>query len=270
MKNKVMKYLIENKQIRVYLLDGSQIYTKVSQLKLDDFSKEYFTDALNTTALLNALDTSERRTTFTFSSSHQMNKISTELFPDHSITGTVKMLDNNDPFQGGTLQSVISTDKQIGTSHTSHSLLDSNNLYRDIENYYTQSKQLPTYFFPLSNRDNPANIVLLIQPLPFANQKIVKNVLDTVHSIKSTMLYSDFEKVIKQLTPLFANWTFLESVEIDYSCNCSKDMFLGLIFSLTQEELDEIFSKDEVLEAHCPLCGKKYTFTAEEISKYLQ
>lgn len=141
---------------------------------------------------------------------------------------------------------------------------------KSIEDYYTQSEQLPTYVFPLSSRKNPENIVLLIQPLPFADQKIVKKVLATASSIKSTMPYDTFETVISQLSSLFSNWNFLESVAIDYSCSCTKDMFLGLIFSLSQEELDEIFSKDEVLEAHCPLCGKKYTFTPEEIAKYLQ
>lgn len=69
MKNQVKKYVIENKQIRIYLLKGTQIYTKVNELNLDNFSKEYFTDALNITALLNALDTSNQRTSFTFLSS---------------------------------------------------------------------------------------------------------------------------------------------------------------------------------------------------------
>ncbi|GBD79584.1 putative uncharacterized protein [Tetragenococcus halophilus subsp. halophilus] len=270
MKNQVKKYVIENKQIRIYLLKGTQIYTKVNELNLDNFSKEYFTDALNITALLNALDTSNQRTSFTFLSSQGMNKLSTESFSNHNITGTAEILDNNDTLKGGTLQSVTSSDEQLGTSHTSHSLLYFDDLFQNIEDYYTQSEQLPTYVFPLSSRKNPENIVLLIQPLPFANQKVITNVLDTTSSIKSAMAHDTFENVIDQLSSLFSNWTFLESVDIDYSCSCSKDMFLGLIFSLSREELDEIFSNNEVLEAHCPLCGKKYTFTSEEIAKYLQ
>ncbi|HFI0683428.1 TPA: Hsp33 family molecular chaperone HslO [Streptococcus suis] len=47
-------------------------------------------------------------------------------------------------------------------------------------------------------------------------------------------------------------------------------MFLGIVFSLSKEEINDILSKKENLEVTCSLCNKKYVFSTDEIMNYLQ
>ncbi|KAF1302439.1 Hsp33 family molecular chaperone HslO [Candidatus Enterococcus willemsii] len=257
MKNTIDKYLIQQKQLRLYILDGKQIYTKVQKTALPKRAKNYLMDALNIAALLNTLTTTKQRTTFTFLSANKQNKLSVEIFSDHHITGNMTFTDDTDTFENGRLQSIISIDSQFGTSHTSHSLLESDNLYRAIEIYYRRSEQLATYFFPVSQ-----DKVLLLQPLPFADAHNITEALTKISSIAQCPSLD----IAQQVPQCFPDYQWLEQMTVSYHCMCSKELFLSLLFALTEED----HQKQETLEAQCPLCGKKYFFTPTEIQHYLQ
>ena len=269
MKNTITKYLVENKQIRIYILSGKQIYRDTQRLDINDYEKSLFRKALNITALSNAINPGTQRLTYTFLSKKRTSKISTESFSNNTITGIINLKESELTFKGGTLQTISALNSQYGGSHTSYSVLDYDNLYKDIEQYYCNSEQIPTYLFPLSDEHNSENIVLLIQSLPFANEKIVAKVLKQVHSAKNDFKHATTKIVSEKLSSVLTDWKYLETINVEYSCGCSKEMLLGLIFSLSPEELDTIISKNEKLNVSCSLCGKKYEFSADDISNYL-
>ncbi|HFI0463085.1 TPA: Hsp33 family molecular chaperone HslO [Streptococcus suis] len=267
MKNKITKYLAENRQIRIYILSGIQIYKDTEALEMNSKHKTLFREALNITALANALNSGQQRLSYTFFSKNRKSKISTESFSNGTITGMVTTDENQLDFRDGTLQTISTSDNKFGSSHTSHSSLNHGNIYMDIEQYYFSSEQTPTYLFPLSKKKN---IVLLMQPLPFADEKIVNKVLSQLNSLKSTLSNVNTKILVEILSSELNDWKYLDSVYVEYSCSCSKDMFLGIVFSLSKEEINDILSKKENLEVTCSLCNKKYVFSTDEIMNYLQ
>ncbi|MHA3224819.1 Hsp33 family molecular chaperone HslO [Globicatella sulfidifaciens] len=270
MKNTIKKYLIESKQIRIYILSGKQIYQEVEKLELNDYGKHLFKEALNITALSHSLNTGKQRMSFLFSSKNGDNKISTQSFSNNTITGIITLNDLESSFKNGTLQAISSIDNQIGGSHISYSMLDYGELYKDMEQYYFSSEQTPTYFIPISDEQNIDNIVLLIQPLPFTKEKIVSDVLQKIFIHKKSMTYSSLVEIESSLPMIFSDCKFLEEINIEYSCGCSKEMFIGMIFTLSEDEIKNIISKKETLDVSCSLCGKEYIFSHEDIASYLQ
>lgn len=270
MNNVIKKYLIENKQIRVYILSGKQIYQEIEKLELSNSHKNLFKEALNITALCHSLNIGKQRMSFVFSSKNKDGKISTQSFSNNTITGMITLNDSDTDFKNGTLQTISSINNQFGSSHISYSMLDYGNFYKDIEQYYLSSEQTPTYFIPMSDKQNSKNIVLLVQALPFAKEEIVHNVLQKIDIEKKLMTNFSLDEIEISLSRVLLNWEFLESINIAYSCGCSKEMFLGMIFSLSEDELKNIISKKETLYVSCSLCGKEYAFSYDDIAFYLQ
>ncbi len=59
----------------------------------------------------------------------------------------------------------------------------------------------------------------------------------------------------------------LESHEIEYRCNCSRERIIGVLASLGAEDLREIEEHGENTEVRCHFCDAVYTFTPEEIKR---
>jgi molecular chaperone Hsp33 len=268
MENTITKYLIENKEIRMYLLVGKQIYHKVTNMSIDTNRKEPFIQALNIAALANSLDT-EKRLSYSFISKNKTSKITTESFSNQTITGLLTFKEDNPCFKGGTLQVIASADSQYSRSHTSYSTIEDGDFYKAIERFYLDSEQTATYLVPLSAKQNSDNIVLLVQPLPFVNEQKVKAVLKQINDIRQELRHLEYSTVEKKLSALWSDRFFLETVSIDYECGCSKEAFLGILFSLAQDEFETIISQNKTLTIPCSLCSEEYTYTAEDIRNYL-
>lgn len=270
MKNRVSKYLIKGKQVRIYILVGKQIQREIEKLSINEEAKNLFRTALNITALNYALNPNKERLSLTFYTKDQQNKITTQAFSNQTMTGMIRLNQPNLKFKEGTLQTITALSSKIGNAYTSYSPLSSGNLYQDMEDYYRFSEQTSTYFIPISNIKSGENIVLLVQGLPFTPAKIVLDVLAQLQTKKASWDVWEFAEVELGLAQLFTDWRFLEQLTIDYRCSCGKEMFLGLIFSLSPDEVATINKKQENLSASCSLCGKSYRFTPGEIGTYLE
>ena len=270
MSNIISKYLIADQQIRVYLLDGRQIQADVAQLALSHVGQYYLKKALNITALATALGGGKERQSFKFVSQNRQNKISTHSFLNQTITGMISLGEPAPSFKGGTLQTISQDNQQFGSAHTSYASLESGEFYRDMEQYYLTSEQTPTYLFPLSSADCPENLVLLLQPLPFAQHSLVKHVLSQINQARGAWQGLTLAELERALSSLLQGWTFLDRVSLDYHCSCSKEMFIGLIFALSGAEQELIKQDKSDLSVTCSLCGRSYTFTHAELLSYLE
>lgn len=103
MKKTLTKYLVGNKQIRVYLLSGKQIYHDIENLNIDSHSKILFRKALHIVALTNALHTGKQRVSYTNLSKNGKSRALTESFSNNNITGTIKLDTKKSHFKGSTL-----------------------------------------------------------------------------------------------------------------------------------------------------------------------
>lgn len=60
--------------------------------------------------------------------------------------------------------------------------------------------------------------------------------------------------------------TYLASKEVNFSCSCSKDRMKLNLLSLSGNDIDEIFEKDETIEIKCDYCKANYTFKRDELN----
>jgi len=92
--------------------------------------------------------------------------------------------------------------------------------------------------------------LIIFKPFP----KCSKEVFDDV----SKRLEEDPDKVTARLETL-------EDFKFNFFCGCS-DKKISYIFSdLKEEDKDFLFKEDDTVSTECPRCGKKYSFTREDI-----
>jgi len=268
--NLISKFLICNKQIRIYILQGSQIKQELKDKIGSNRKMKYMLEALNITALLASLNSDEQRFSLRFMSKDLKYKISTEGFSNKTITGLMTVDDEEHAFTGGSLQVIRSIDGQYGSSYTSFTSLETGDLFHDIGKYYKDSEQIPTCFIPINANEIYENFTILIQELPFASEGIFEAAVEKTLQNKFDFDFSSTASIQETVLKVYQDAMLLEVKEILYSCGCTKEMFLGLIFSLTKEEQEDIMEQNINLEANCSICGKEYYFTPEEIVMYLK
>lgn len=148
----------------------------------------------------------------------------------------------------------------------------SGEIAEDIANYFAVSEQIPTVcgLGVLVNPDLTVKAAggYLIQLLPFADESCIDileanvNKLPPVTSmLDSGMSAEDIAKsVLDGLEP-----EVMDSFEVNYKCDCSKERVERALVSLGREELVKMAEEQDSAEVCCHFCDKKYIFSKDEI-----
>lgn len=148
----------------------------------------------------------------------------------------------------------------------------SGEIAEDIANYFAVSEQIPTVcgLGVLVNPDLTVKAAggYLIQLLPFADESCIDileanvNKLPPVTSmLDSGMSAEDIAKsVLDELEP-----EVMDSFEVNYKCDCSKERVERALVSLGREELVKMAEEQDSAEVCCHFCDKKYIFSKDEI-----
>ena len=148
----------------------------------------------------------------------------------------------------------------------------SGEIAEDIANYFAASEQIPTVcgLGVLVNPDLTVKAAggYLIQLLPFADESCIDileanvNKLPPVTSmLDSGMSAEDIAKsVLDGLEP-----EVMDSFEVNYKCDCSKERVERALVSLGREELVKMAEEQDSTEVCCHFCDKKYVFSKDEI-----
>ncbi len=148
----------------------------------------------------------------------------------------------------------------------------SGEIAEDIASYFAVSEQIPTVcgLGVLVNPDLTVKAAggYLIQLLPFADESCIDileanvNKLPPVTSmLDSGMSAEDIAKsVLDGLEP-----EVMDSFEVNYKCDCSKERVERALVSLGREELVKMAEEQDSTEVCCHFCDKKYVFSKDEI-----
>lgn len=148
----------------------------------------------------------------------------------------------------------------------------SGEIAEDIASYFAISEQIPTVcgLGVLVNPDLTVKAAggYLIQLLPFADENCIDileanvNKLPPVTSmLDSGMSAEDIAKsVLDGLEP-----EVMDSFEVKYKCDCSKERVERALVSLGREELVKMAEEQDSTEVCCHFCDKKYVFSKDEI-----
>lgn len=143
-------------------------------------------------------------------------------------------------------------------------------LAKDFAYYFANSEQVPS-IVALGTNVNIDTILTscggyIIQLLPNTPEDIIQNILDKVELLPpvSEMLESGLtlEDIIKNIDN---DAIILETMPVEFKCNCSKERFASGIISLGKKEIEEMILEDGCAETICHFCGNKYYFDKNEL-----
>lgn len=148
----------------------------------------------------------------------------------------------------------------------------SGEIAEDIASYFAVSEQIPTVcgLGVLVNPDLTVRAAggYLIQLLPFADESCIDILEANVNKLPpvtamldSGMTSEDIAKrVLDGLEP-----EVLDSLDVSYRCDCSKERVERALISLGREELVKMAEEEEKIEVCCHFCDKKYVYSKDEI-----
>ena len=174
---------------------------------------------------------------------------------------------------------ILSVSKDVGAEvpYNGNIELISGEVAEDIAQYYAVSEQVPTLcaLGVLVDTDYTCRAAggVFVQLLPFADEGVVSRLEENAKML--TNVSSLFDKGLsnEDVLKIALNgieYDLFDELEIEYSCNCSKERTERAVYSLGKSEVERIFSEQraegekEQLSLSCQFCNKEYVYSKEE------
>jgi len=150
--------------------------------------------------------------------------------------------------------------------------LVSGEIAEDITNYFAASEQTPTVCALGVRADTEKRCIAaggyLVQLLPGADEGIVPALERNMASMESvSKLIKDGVSGEEIVARVFDGIPFdlFDKFECGYVCSCSRERYLSALRGLPRADIDEMKADGQPIEALCRFCGKKYSFSPDEI-----
>ena len=168
-------------------------------------------------------------------------------------------------------------DLQMKEPYIGSTELVSGEIGDDVTAYFVQSEQTPTAcaLGVLVDRDRSVKVAggYLVQLLPGAPDEVIDALENGIKrsGAVTTMLDQGMtpEDILGQVCGELGV-VFMETVEVEYKCYCSRERVTAALISLGREELQEIRNEGKAFPVECQFCDTIYQFTPEEIDELLK
>ena len=153
----------------------------------------------------------------------------------------------------------------------------SGEIAEDITSYYAVSEQIPTVC-ALGVLVSPDLTVkkaggYIIQLLPAADEDTISRLEENLKNAPPVTEQLDSGKSIGEIVKGVLSGFDVEILYTEepvYKCRCSRKRTEKVLASLSADDLNEMASAQENTEVRCDFCGKKYTFTKDEIQNLIK
>lgn len=181
---------------------------------------------------------------------------------------------------GGALDlGVLSVIKDIGLKepYIGQTILITGEIAEDITYYYATSEQIPSSVAlgVLMNKDNTVRQAggFMIQLMPGAGDDTAEALEKKIGEIDG--ITSMLDKGMSPediLTYILGDFGLRinERTDCSYRCDCSRERVLRALLSIGKKDLEEMIEENKDVEMECHFCGRKYTFTPEEIKELVK
>ena len=168
-------------------------------------------------------------------------------------------------------------DLQMKEPYIGSTELVSGEIGDDVTAYFVQSEQIPTAcaLGVLVDRDLSVKVAggYLVQLLPGAPDEVIDALENGIKrsGAVTTMLDQGMtpEDILGQVCGELGV-VFMETVEVEYKCYCSRERVESALISLGREELNEIREEGKAFPVECQFCDTVYEFTPGDIDKLLK
>lgn len=164
----------------------------------------------------------------------------------------------------------VTKDMKMKDKFTGQVALQTGEIGDDFAYYFAVSEQTPSVVSlgVLVDTDYSckASGGLLIQLMPNALEEDIVVVEEVVKHLQPISSLIEEGKLLEDIvTSLFNDAKILESKQVGWHCDCSKDRFKGALSTLKEEDLIQMIEEDHQAEVKCEYCNTKYIISEEEL-----
>lgn len=286
MNNYILKTLAYNKQVRIFFLESTDMIKEICNHK--NISKT-LKDALGKTVaiatLISATLKGNQRVSIKVSGSNRKHKIFADADSMGNIRGYINdellnaPIDNIDDLSIEEVighRGCIQVLKDLGMHSIFTGITDMpyGNIVDDFSYYFKQSEQTDSFFsINMVYNDNNEIVLcrgIMAQLLPGAPTGLIDTIRETIfenHSILSNL--GDNESLKHMPSLLFEDIEIVEQYPVQFLCGCSKEVFYPMLYSLSKDELVDALQNEKSMEIVCNVCGKKYSFSSQDIKNLI-
>ncbi|MFA5742013.1 MAG: Hsp33 family molecular chaperone HslO [Candidatus Izemoplasmatales bacterium] len=171
----------------------------------------------------------------------------------------------------------VTKNLKVRDIYTSSSALQTGEIGDDFTYYFASSEQIPSSvgLGVLVNDDNSVLAAggFILQLLPGAQTKagLIEEIESRIKTLRpvSDMIHDGYtpEMIINEITK--GKHEFVEYLDLEYACDCSKERFAKGLISLGKDELNLMIDENKPIETVCHFCQKKYLFSVDELKSFI-
>lgn len=155
----------------------------------------------------------------------------------------------------------------VGTSQ-----LISGEIANDFAYYFATSEQQPcgvTLGVGLDRNKCRSAGGVFVQVMPNCPQELLDNMETTMYAMDEMSYQFDGSSAKDVITRFFGEYNpvFTEEQIVTYKCNCNKRKIDKVVKSLGKDEANDIVASIGQIEVCCHFCGRKYTYTQDDVDK---
>ena len=181
---------------------------------------------------------------------------------------------------GGAVGSgVLRVIKDLGLKepYVGQTALQTGEIAEDLTYYFAASEQVPSSvgLGVLMNKNNTVKQAggFIVQLMPFAEDAVIEKLeenLKNISSVTSMLEAGNSPEDIIHILLEGLEPEILDTIPTSYHCDCHKERVARAIISIGKKDLQEMIDDGKEIEVNCQFCGKKYTFSVDELKEMLQ
>lgn len=155
--------------------------------------------------------------------------------------------------------------------------LVSGEIAEDLAAYFVQSEQQPTAVSIGVMLSKEAKVVyaggFIVQILPETSEATISQLEANLSALPPlTKMFEEGLDIMQVAHQVFAGLGLdeLESYELNYKCDCSREKMSAALKSLGRQELLDIIEEDGQAELVCHFCNEKYNFSELELTTLVE
>lgn len=152
----------------------------------------------------------------------------------------------------------------------------SGEIAEDFTYYFATSEQVPSSV-GLGVLVNPDNTILaaggfILQIMPGCEEETIDAIeahLATIEPVSKMIEKGLTPEQILEAVLGEGNVQILDTMPVQFKCQCSKERFGAAIIGLGADEIQEMIDQDGAAEAQCHFCLETYDFTKDELEGFI-
>lgn len=286
MKDYLVRGIVESKNCRVFACRTTNLVEKARVAHdLWPTASAALGRMMSVTLMMGAMNKNKEKMTITINGGGPIGTMMTSTNSDGKIKGFVSEPHTHYTYNDsgklavgvavgkeGTIQ--VIRDMGLKEPFVGTSALMTGEIGDDFAAYFNVSEQTPSVVSVGVLVDETNEVLssggFIIQLLPDATEEDIEYIEDTLNGFPAISYLINNGKTPEDiLKMIFEDVSILDSQDLFFECDCSKDRMKEALMTIGVKELEEIINEDHGCEMTCHFCNTHYQFSEEELTELL-